>query len=164
MMSYLETIRWDVVGGGFQVVLCAVILGGWLRRRLRKGAKAHAEASAPPPVFSQEVLLQTIRQQTEQALQRILAAVETERGQLRELLAKAPAPRGSADAETARPPEARVAFRWGGGEKDRSGRNRYAGLKGFSTQGLSARQIADQFNLPAGDFEPEADRYGRPGV
>ena len=164
MMSFLETVRWDVVGGGFQIVLCAVILGGWLRRRLKKGTKAHAEAGAPPPVFSQEVLVQTLRQESEQALQRILAVVELERGRLQELLEQAGAPRGPAAVETARPPEAPVAFRLGGGEKERSGRNRYAGLKGFSTHGLSPRQIADQFNLPAGEFEPEAQRYGRRSV
>jgi len=153
MESFLEAIRWDLVGGGFQIALCAVILGGWVRRRIRKRAETRAEPSAPNPDFSQEVFLQTIRQQTELSLQRILAAVEVERDQLQRALASTGVLNPPAAVEIAGSEDPHSAFRWGDSDADGTGRRRYAGLKALAEQGLSSRQIADRLNLPAGEIQ-----------
>lgn len=153
MTSFLEAVRWDWVGDGFQIALCAVILVGWVRRRIRKRAETRAEPSAPIPDFSQEVFLQTIRQQTELSLQRILAAVEAERDKLQHAPAYTGVLNPAAAAEIAGSEDPHSAFRWGDSEADETGRRRYAGLKALAEQGLSSRQIADRLNRPAGEIQ-----------
>jgi hypothetical protein len=99
------------------------------------------------------VFLQTIRQETEHALQNILTVVETERSRLQRALEDAGASSVSSETEIGTPVEAPVVFRWGDLDPDGAGRKRYDGLEGFIEQGLSSRQIADRMNLPAGEIE-----------
>jgi hypothetical protein len=114
-----------------------------------------------------EVLLQSIRLQTEHALQNIRMTVEAERDKLQHALADAGALRPPAEPEVAAAAAAPPAFRWGDAEPAERTGSRYAGLDGLAEQGLSARQIADRLNLPAGEIElalkmravvPEDDR------
>lgn len=167
MMSFLEAIRWDMVGAAFQLALCAVIMGGWLRQHVKRRSQLRVEPGDAPPAFSMEVLLQSIRLQTEQALQNIRMTVEAERDKLQHALADAGALRPPADPEAAAAAAAPLAFRWGDAEPGERVGSRYAGLDGLAEQGLSARQIADRLNLTAGEIElalkmravvPEDDR------
>jgi hypothetical protein len=160
MIGLLDAVRWDLVGAGFQLALCALILGGWACRRLRKRAQATGEAGAPPPAFTLEVWRQTIRQQTEQSLQRILSTVERERLKLQEVLAGVGPLPPTAEADTAGPCDVQSGFRWAGTEPDELGFNRYAGVNELAQQGLGPRQIADQLNLPAGEIELALKFYG----
>jgi hypothetical protein len=171
MTGLLETVRWDMVAAGFQLVLCTVILGGWILRRAGKRSAAGAAPAVAPPAFALEVMLQTIRQQTEHSLQCILAAVEAERDRLQQALACAGSLPPAAEADAVGPAVALGGFRWGGAESDQSSTNRYTGLKGLAEQGLSPRQIADRLNLPAGEIElalkmradvTEGERGGNP--
>jgi hypothetical protein len=153
-MSLLEAVRWDLLSQGIQILVWLVILVYFVRQRLRQqpsGVPAATRAAAP--LFSQEILLQTIRQQTEQALQGILAAVEAERDKLQRLLVRAEVPRlppTAPDAETA---AAHIPFRLGETPSELVDRSRYAGLKELGGRGLSLRQIADQLKLPVGEIE-----------
>jgi len=153
-MSLLDAVRWDLLSNGIQIFMCAVILGCLIRRRLKfRFPGAHAETGSPAPVFSQEVLLQTIRQQTEQALQSILTAVEAERDKLQRLLVSADVPHRPVAAQIAETAADQIPFRLGESDPEVTDQSRYAGLKGLADRGLSPRQIADQVKLPAGEIE-----------
>ncbi len=153
MTNFLEAVRWDLLGSGFQIALCAGILFGWVRRRCQRRSAAQGEPAAASPIFAQEMFLQTIRQHTEQALQNILAVVENERDRLQRALAGSGAASHSAEAESGGPAGALAAFRWGDPELDGVGQSRYGALDALAEQGLSSRQIADRMNLPAGEIE-----------
>jgi hypothetical protein len=153
MTSYLEAVRWDWLGSGFQITLCAGILFGWVRRRVRQRSARQNEPSAVRPTFSQEVFLQVVRQQTELAWQNIQAVVEAERGRLQRVLAGGGGASLMADAENSGPADALVAFRWGDPEPDGSGPCRYDALDDLAEQGLSTRQIAERINRPVGEIE-----------
>lgn len=153
MMSYLEAVRWDLLGNGFQIALCAGILLVWVRRRIRRRCAAQSEPAAVRPTFAQEVFLQTIRQQTEQTWQNILAVVETERDRLQRALAGAGVASHTPEAESNGSADAHAAFRWGDPEPDGSGPCRYDALDALVEQGLSPRQIAERMNRPFGEIE-----------
>jgi len=79
MLTFLDALRWDLLADGIQVALCGVILVCLVHNKLKyKRLLPEAPRRGAPPVFSQEVLLQTLRQQAEQALASIRAAVDAE--------------------------------------------------------------------------------------
>lgn len=153
MTNFLEAVRWDLLGSGFQIALCAGVLVGWIRRRAKRRSAAPVEADTASPVFAREMFRQTVRQQTEQALQNILAAVEAERERLQHALADGDAAPCPAEAESGRTADASAAFRWGDPEAGRDQRSRYGALDALGEQGLSSRQIADRLKLPVGEIE-----------
>jgi hypothetical protein len=160
MIGLLDAVRWDLVGAGFQLALCALILGRWARCRLSKHVQPTGEVGAPPPPFAQEVWRQAICQQTEHSLQRILSTIERERLKLQEVLAGVGPLRPTAEAGTAGPGDSQAGFRWAGTEPDEMDFNRYAGVNELAQQGLGSRQIADQLNLPAGEIELALKLHG----
>ena len=156
MMTFFDAVRWDRVSDAFQLLLCGVILACLIHNKL-KHRRLLPDAAHPgkPPVFSQEVLLQTLRQQTEQALASIRAAVEVEQAKLQQLLGAtdvAPPAEERVEAETA---VENVPFRLGNG--DSAGpvplRSRFAGLQELADRGLTVRQMAAQTQRPAGEIE-----------
>jgi hypothetical protein len=154
VMSLLEAVRWDLLSHGIQILVWAVILVYFVRKRPKsRPSGAHAETTAPTPGFYEEVLLQTIRQQTEQALQSILTAVEAERDKLQRLLVSADVPQLPVAAPIAETVAAHIPFRLGESDPELTDQSRYAGLKGLSGRGLSPRQIADQMKRPVGEIE-----------
>ena len=156
-MAGWEALRWDVVCNAVQIALCSVILVVLIRNKLKtKRFLAEGEGRERVIPFTQEIRLQSIRQQTELALEAILKAVQAE--QLRLQLAfdgadtRLPGAGTAADAASAehRP------FRLGediplvsGG----SGAGRYEGVHRLAGEGLSAMQIAEQLGLPSGEVE-----------
>ena len=167
MMFFFDAVRWDRVSDVIQLLLCGVILACLVHNKLKhKRLLPDAALQGKPPVFSQEVLLQTLRQQTEQALAAIRAAVEVEQTKLQELLGAAGGPCPSEErAEAGRAVE-NIPFRLGNADPTGPvafGRSRYAGLPELAARGLSARQIAAQTKLPAGEIEL-ALKLQRPGL
>ena len=156
MMTFLDAVRWDRVSDGIQLLLCGVILACLIHNKLKhKRLLPDAALRGKPPVFSQEVLLQTLRQQTEQALASIRAAVEVEQTKLQQLLGAGAVPCPAEErAETEMAVE-HVPFRLGNGDPAgaESLRSRFAGLHELAARGLTARQIAAQTQLPAGEVE-----------
>jgi hypothetical protein len=153
-MVILEALQWDMLYDAIQVVLCGVILCGmiWQRRnyirRLTEGNPGHRL-----PSFSAEVLLQTVRQQTEQALETILGAVTAERAKLQPLLDTADLP--SLPTER-RINAADVPFRLGQEASSDGGSEEYGpydGIRNLAEHGFSARQIAEQIKRPVGEVE-----------
>ena len=156
-MAGWEALRWDVLCNAAQIALCSVILVILIRNKVKtKRFLAEGEGREPAIPFTHEIRLQSIRQQTELALEAILKAVQAE--QLRLQLAfdrtdtRLPGAGRAADAASAE----HLPFRLGediplvsGG----SGAGRYEGLHGLADEGLSAKQIAEQLRLPSGEVE-----------
>ena len=156
-MAGWEALRWDVLCNAAQIALCSVILVILIRNKVKtKRFLAEGEGREPAIPFTHEIRLQSIRQQTELALEAILKAVQAE--QLRLQLAfdrtdtRLPGAGTAAEAASAehRP------FRLGediplvsGG----SGAGRYEGVHGLAGAGLNAKQIAEQLRLPSGEVE-----------
>lgn len=156
MLTFFDALRWDMVADGIQVLLCGVILACLVHNQLRyKRLLPEVSHRGKPLVFSQEVLLQTLRQQTEHALASIRAAVDAEEAKLQQVLAAAGMPPAAAENAAAETPAEHIPFRLGDGEPGGLGTlpNRYAGLGELAAQGLTARQIAAQTRLPAGEIE-----------
>lgn len=156
MLAFFEIVRWDRVSDGFQLLLCGVILACLVHNKLKhKRLLPDPALQGKLPVFSQEVLLQTLRQQTEQALASIRATVEVEQTKLQQLLGATGVPSpDEARAQTEIATE-NVPFRLGNGDSMGSGslRSRFAGLQELAARGLTVRQMAAQTQLPAGEIE-----------
>jgi hypothetical protein len=148
-----EAMNWDVLRDGVQIVLCVVALAGvFLRCRRDRRHRVRAVSEGPRPMFSQEILLQAARQQTEQALAAILSAVETEREKLQTRLPPTDPPAGKAPAEI----DEAAPFRLGAEhppDAGTRGRRPDAGIHALAARGLSVRQIAGQMGVPAGEVD-----------
>jgi hypothetical protein len=152
-MELLEGLRWDLICDGIQMLLCAGILCAmFARRRLNRRRLPEASLAERSSSFSQEVLLQTLRQQTRQALESILAVVEAERSKLEPLLSAEP---------PCLPPEAGLAaehvpFRLGEDDLRSDSAEEpdpYGAIPRLEASGLNVRQIAEQIGRPAGEVE-----------
>lgn len=156
-MAGWETLRWDVVSNAVQIALCGLILVALIQNKLKtKRFLAEGEGSDRAIPFTQEIQLQSIRQQTELALEAILKIVQAEQVRLQQAFERTdtrlPGAGTAADAASAE----HLPFRLGediplasGG----SGVGRYEGVHGLADEGLSTRQIAEQLRLPSGEVE-----------
>jgi hypothetical protein len=156
MLAFFDALRWDLLADGIQVVLCGVILACLVHNKLRhKRLLPEASPNDKVPAFFQEVLLQTLRQQTEQALASIRAAVDAEEAKLQQAFGAAEVPRLAEEPTGTETPAEHVPFCLGDGEPIGCGTSpsRYTGLGDLAAQGLTARQIAAQTRLPAGEIE-----------
>jgi hypothetical protein len=156
MITFLDIVRWDRVSDGIQVLLCGVIRACLIHNKLKhKRLLPDAARQGKPPVFSQEMLLQALRQQTEQALASIRAVVEAEQTKLQEMLGAGAVPCPAAERAEAELAIESAPFRLGNGDpaETASLRGRFAGLQELAARGLTARQIAAQTQLPAGEVE-----------
>ena len=152
-----EALRWDVVRDAVQIALCSVILVVLIRNKLKtKRFLAEGEGRDRAIPFTQEIRLQSIRQQTELALEAILKAVQAEQLRLQQAFdgadTRLPGAGTAADAARAE----HLPFRLGEDippVSGRSGAGRYEGVHGLAAEGLSAKQIAEQLRLPSGEVE-----------
>jgi hypothetical protein len=156
-MAGWEALRWDVVSNAVQIGLCCVILVVLIRNRLKsKRFLAEGEGRDCAIPFTQEIQLQSIRQQTELALEAILKTVQAEQVRLQQAFERTDTrlPGAGAAADTASAEH--LPFRFGEGippVSGGSGAGRYEGVHGLAGEGLSARQIAEQLRLPSGEVE-----------
>jgi hypothetical protein len=156
-MEGWEALRWDVACNAVQIALCCVILVVLIRNKL-KTKRFLAEDAGPEHAipFTQEIRLQSIRQQTELALELILKAVQAEQVRLQQAFdgddARLPGAGTAVDAANAE----HLPFRLGEDTPSVSGgagAGRYEGVHGLAGEGLSARQIAEHLRLPSGEVE-----------
>lgn len=156
MLIFLDALRWDLLADGIQVALCGVILVCLVHNKLNyKRLLPEPPRRGAPPVFSQEVLLQTLRQQAEQALASIRAAVDAEEAKLQQVLGAAGVPRPVEPTGAVEIPAEHLPFRLGDGEPAglETLPGRCAGWGELAAQGLTPRQIAAQTGRPAGEIE-----------
>ena len=159
----VEAIHWGMVADGVQIGLGLVILVFLVHGRLRSRRRAAADAAEGPKAsFGDEVLLQSLRQRAETALAAVAAAVEAERIGLQQFCDGG---RKSRRAEQGELVAAPAPFRLGQNRCDAAAAARdsgYEGIGGLAAAGLSARQIAEQLNLPAGEVELVLKLHGAP--
>jgi DNA-binding NarL/FixJ family response regulator len=156
MWTFLDGLRWDLLADGVQVLMCGVILACLVHNQLRhKRLLATSSRCETAPVFSQEVLLQALRQQAEQALTSIRTAVESEQAKLQQLMDAAEGPWTAAAGPGTEISPKHAPFRLGDSMpfQPKGFENRYDGLGDLAAQGLTVRQIAAQTRLPAGEVE-----------
>ncbi len=156
-MAGWDVLNWEVVCSTVQIGLCSVILLFLICNKLKtKRFPAEGERRDHAIPFTQQIRLQSMRQQTELALEAILKTVQAE--QLRLQLAFdgvdtcLPGAGEAADALSAD----HLPFRLGQGIPSvsaESSAGRYAGVHGLAAEGLSAKQIAEQLRLPGGEVE-----------
>ncbi|MEJ5358172.1 MAG: hypothetical protein WHT06_05815 [Desulfobacterales bacterium] len=155
MMEWMEGLRWDHWVGGLQLLLSALILAR-LRRGARKpGGRSGASAGEALPGFEGEILIQILRQQAEQSLWRIRAAVEAEQARLEEILStveqrlQSPRETAAEAASLSRP------FRLGeaAGEEASAAEERYAGLVEQATAGCPLEEAAQRSGLSLDEAE-----------
>ncbi len=146
-MGFLELVTVDGVRDGVQVLLCGVVLACLACRRLTASRRAEVRP-APLAAFADEVGLQSLRQQAEQALAAIEQAVRAERLQLNRWMA--PIDPGGAAAADPEPADL-VPFRLGGGEPGAAAS--YDALPRLAAGGLTPRELAAQTRMPAGEIE-----------
>jgi hypothetical protein len=156
-MAGWEALRWDVVINAVQITLCSVILVVLIRNKLKaKRFLAEGDGCDRTVPFTQEIRLQSIRQQTELALEAILKTVKAEQLRMQQAFdrteTRLPGVGTAADAAGAE----HLPFRLGedispasGG----SGAGRYDVVHGLAGEGLDAKQIAEQLRLPSGEVE-----------
>jgi hypothetical protein len=156
-MAGWEALRWDVICNTVQIAMCSVILVVLIRNKLKtKRFLSEGEGRDRDIPFTQEIRLQSIRQQTELALEAILKTVQVEQFRLQQTFdgadTRLPGAGTAADAAHAE----HMPFRLGeeippgsGG----SGAGRYERVHGLGAEGLSAKQIAEQLRLPSGEIE-----------
>ena len=156
-MAEWEALRWDVVCNAVQIALCSVILVVLIRNKLKtKRFLSEGEGRARGIPFTQEIRLQSIRHQTELALEAILKTVEAEQLRLPQAFdrtdTRLPGAGTAADAASAE----HLPFRLGEDippVSGASGAGRYEGVHGLAGEGLSLQQIAEQLRLPSGEVE-----------
>jgi hypothetical protein len=132
-----------------QILMCGVVLACVVCNRL-KSPRREGQQPAPLVAFSEEVMLQSLRQQTEQALAAIQGAVQAERLRLAQLMSPVDplAAPSAADPE----PVDHAPFRLGD-TPPAAGDGRYDVLPGLAAAGLTARELSAQTRLPAGEIE-----------
>jgi hypothetical protein len=132
-----------------QILMCGVILACVACNRL-KSLRREELRPAPPAAFSDEVMLQSLRQQTEQALTAIQGAVQAERLRLERLMSPVD-PLGAPSAPDPEPVDL-TPFRLGD-PPPTGGGSRYDVLPGLAASGLTPRELSAQTQLPAGEIE-----------
>ena len=146
-MEFMEQLTVDGVCDGIQVLLCLVVLGCLACNRLTSVRESQARTTGLP--FADEVGLQGLRQQTEEALTAIQRAVEAERRRLERWMTGTDAGLEpvAADAE----PADLIPFRLGEGAPGAA--DRYDALPRLAAGGLTTRELATRTRLPAGEIE-----------
>ncbi len=154
IMAMLGELPSEVLWDGIQVVLCGVIFAGMLRQRRNfRRRLEELSTSQPPTCFSQEVLLQTLRQQTQQVLNAISAAVEAERSKLQPLLDAGQAePLRPKSGSTPEPVVFPLSPEMIQADTELEGA-RSEDIHDLAARGLSARRIAERMRQPVGEVE-----------
>ena len=144
-MGLFESLTPETLRDGVQVLLCLVVLACLASNRLTSAARPQERPTAQAH-FALEVGLQGLRQQAEQSLTAIRAAVEAESRRLeRWVSAGEPDPEpAAAEPESLDPGPFRI------GE---SATGRYDELPRMAAGGLTTRELAARTRRPAGEVE-----------
>jgi hypothetical protein len=146
-MGFLDVVTVDGLRDGVQVVLCGVILACLVCNRFKSAPRAEARPAAL--AFSEEVGLQGLRQQAEQALAAIQQTVQAERLRLGRWMDPIDPDGTTATADPE--PADLVPFRLG--ETGPAAAAAYDALPRLAAGGLTPRELAAQIRMPAGEIE-----------
>lgn len=147
---------WDVAVDGIQIVLCLIILGFLFRiRRKKRPTAADPAAHEPGQRFNEQVFVQTLKQQIDQALANITEAVADEQRNLDKFLTRVGRANSAIgfsqhQARLHQPAGVKISAIAG----DLSSIDQFhEQIQNMADQGMSARQISEELKTPQGEVE-----------
>jgi len=147
---------WDIAGDGFQILLCLLILGFFIKNRvIHKKYAVNKSKNGTKQSFNAHVFNITVQQRVNQAFANIINTVATEQSGLESVLGFNPL--SSEDGDIAKMPSNSQLpnsydnFRI---SDDRTGTDgRHDKVIKFSAKGLSVRNISEELKIPMGEIE-----------
>jgi len=146
----------DIAIDGFQILLCLLILGFYIKNRaIHKKLAVSIIKNGAGQSFNAHVFNRIVKQQVDQALTNILETIAAERNGLKSVLGLNPLSSGddaiSKVQSNSQLPNSHDNQRT---SDDRSGSaGRHEKVLKFSTKGLSARKISEVLKIPMGEVE-----------
>ncbi len=153
-MEWMEGGRWDLWIGGCQLLLGVLILARLHRAASGRNGFSRMTAVEGSLGFEGEILLQSLRQQTERSLWRIRAVVEAEQARLEEMVRAVEQRRPASRESAAEAAWGLHPFRLGEEKAERSsGESRYAQLVEEAAAGCSLEEAAQRSGMPLEEAE-----------
>ena len=146
----------DIAIDGFQILLCLLILGFYIKNRaIHKMLAVSIIKNGAGQSFNAHVFNRIVKQQVDQALTNILETIAAERNGLKSVLGLNPLSSGddaiSKVQANSQLPNSHDNQRT---SDDRSGSaGRHEKVLKFSTKGLSVRKISEVLKIPMGEVE-----------
>ena len=146
----------DIAIDGFQILLCLLILGFYIKNRvIHKKLAVSKIKNGAGQSFNAHVFNRIVKQQVDQALTNILETIAAERNGLKSVLGLTPLSSGddaiSKVESNSQLPNSHDNHRT---SDDRSGNaGRHDKVLKFLAKGLSARKISEVLKMPMGEVE-----------
>jgi len=149
--------NWDIAIDGFQILLCLLILGFYIKNRvITKKCMVNRTNKSAAQSFNAHVFTITVQQQVNQAFNKILETIAAERNVLESLLGLNPLRNEDGTISTKLPSNSKLPISHDNDRifDDRSiNPERYDKVRKFSAKGLSARKISEELKIPMGAVE-----------
>ena len=147
---------WNLAGDGFQILLCLLILGFFIKNRvIHKKYAVNKSKNGTKQSFNAHVFNITVQQQVNQAFTNILGAIVTERNDLESVLG--PNPLIGEEDNIAKvqsnsqfphsPDNHRIS------DDRTASAGRHDKVRKFSAKGLNARKISEELKIPISEVE-----------
>jgi uncharacterized protein YneF (UPF0154 family) len=148
--------NWDVAIDAFQILLCLLILGFYIKNRIiNKKCMVNRTNKSAAQSFNAHVFNITVQQQVNQAFNKILEAIAAERNVLESVIGLNPL-RNEDGTISKLPSNSKLPISHDNDRisVDRSvNPGRYDKVRKFSAKGLSARKISEELKIPMGAVE-----------
>ena len=155
-MVFQVPLNLDIAIDGFQILLCLLILGFYIKNRaIHKKLAVSKIKNGAGQSFNAHVFNRIVKQQVDQALTNILDTIAAERNGLKSVLGLNPLRSKDDDISKVQSnsqlPNSHDNHRI---SDDRSGSaGRHDKVRKFSAKGLSVRKIAEELKIPMGEVE-----------
>ena len=148
--------NWDIAIDGFQILLCLLILGFFIKNRvINKKYMINRTNESAEQSFNAHVFSITVQQQVNQVFNKILETIAAERNVLECVLGLKPL-WNETGTLSKMPSNSKLPISHDNDRifDDRSGNpGRYDKVRKFSAKGLSTRKIAEELKIPMGEVE-----------
>ena len=147
---------WDIAGDGFQILLCLLILGFFIKNRaIHKKYAVNKSKNGVGQSFNAHVFNITVQQQVKQAFTNIIGTIAAERNGLKSVLGLNSLSNEDDNISkvqfNSQLPNSHDNHRMPDDRSTSAGRHEK--VREFSTKGLSARKISEELKIPMGEVE-----------
>ncbi len=147
---------WDFASNGFQILLCLLILGYYLKNRaINKRHTISRTKNGAGQSFNAHVFNITVQQQVNQAFANIINTIATEQNGLESVMGLNPLSSEDDDI-TKMPSNSQLPNSYDNSRifDDRTGtEGRHDKVRKFSAKGLSVRNISEELKIPMGEID-----------
>jgi len=147
---------WHIASDGFQILLCLLILGFFIKNRaIHKKYAVNKIINGAGQSFNTHVFNITVQQQVNQAFTNIIETIAAERNGLKSMLELNPLSSEDEDISKVQS-DSQLPDRYDNFRKsnDRTGRaGRHDRIRKLSAKGLSARKISEGLKIPMSEIE-----------